>query len=100
MKRCWLKPGSRFERGLNEARWGRKPYGHSPEALAPFIVYLATDEAAYISGTVFGVGGSGLGFTNEVSIYSEPVPKKVIQKEAGLWTVDELVETVPKTLLE
>lgn len=71
-----------------------------PEALAPFIVYLATDEAAYISGTVFGVGGSGLGFTNEVSIYSEPVPKKVIQKEAGLWTVDELVETVPRTLLE
>lgn len=71
-----------------------------PEALGPFIVYLATDEAADISGTVFAVGGSGAGHTNEVRIYSEPAPKKSIQKETGLWTVDELVEIVPKTLLE
>ena len=71
-----------------------------PEAIGPFIVYLATDEAAHISGTVFGVGGSGSGFTNVVRIYSEPEPKKAIEKETDLWTVDELVETVPRTLLE
>ena len=65
-----------------------------PEALAPFIVYLATDEAAHISGTVFSVGG------NKIVVYSEPVEKKVIEKEAGLWTVDELIEQVPKELME
>ncbi len=65
-----------------------------PEAVAPFIVYLATDEAAYISGTAFRVSGG------QIAIYSEPEEKKVIDKGDGLWTVDELVTAVPKELLE
>ncbi len=66
-----------------------------PEGLAPFIAYLATDEAAHINGTVFRVSGSG-----EIGIYTEPEPKNIIRKETGLWTVDELVEILPKTVLK
>ncbi len=64
-----------------------------PEGLAPFVAYLATEEAAQISGTVFRIVG------NEFVIYSDPEEKKLIKKETGLWTVDELVEAVPKGLL-
>ncbi len=66
-----------------------------PEGMAPFIVYLATDEAAQINGTVFYSDGTG-----EYGIYSEPRLKKVIRKKTGVWTVDELVKTMPKTLLK
>ena len=36
----------------------------------------------------------------EYGIYPEPRLKKVIRKKTGVWTVDELVETMPKTLLK
>ena len=65
-----------------------------PEGLAQFIVYLATDEAAYISGTMFRITG------NQIAVFSEPEEKKVIEKEVGLWTMDELAEQVSKVLLE
>ncbi|MBI2979728.1 MAG: SDR family NAD(P)-dependent oxidoreductase [Chloroflexi bacterium] len=73
---------------------GRVSVQAPPEGLAPLIVYLATDEAAKVSGTVFKVVGS------EYAIYSEPEEKQVIQKKTGLWTVDELVKEMPKTLLK
>jgi len=65
-----------------------------PEHLAPFIVYLATDEAADITASVFHVGGESIG------IYSQPQIVKQITKEKGMWTVDELVKAVPKELLK
>ncbi|MFC2060744.1 SDR family NAD(P)-dependent oxidoreductase, partial [Chloroflexota bacterium] len=65
-----------------------------PEELAPFISYLATDEAANISGTTFNLRGSA------IHLYSEPEIRKTIGKKEGLWTVAELIEQVPKTLLE
>jgi NAD(P)-dependent dehydrogenase (short-subunit alcohol dehydrogenase family) len=64
------------------------------EAIGPFIAYLATDEAANITGTVFNVRGSHVG------IYSVPEEKMTIDKKEGLWTVDELIEVVPKELLK
>jgi 3-oxoacyl-[acyl-carrier protein] reductase len=65
-----------------------------PEHLAPFIAYLATDEAADISGTVFDVRGGHVG------IYSAPQQIRHINKDKGMWTVDELVKAVPKELLK
>jgi hypothetical protein len=65
-----------------------------PEHLAPFIAYLATDEAADITATVFHVGGESIG------IYSQPQIINRINKEKGMWTVDELVDIVPKELLK
>jgi NAD(P)-dependent dehydrogenase (short-subunit alcohol dehydrogenase family) len=62
-----------------------------PQAVAPFVVFLASDEAADINGCTFLVGGG------QVSLYSEPVLLKTIYKE-GIWTIDELSSIVPGTL--
>ena len=64
------------------------------EAVAQLVVYLATKEATNISGAVFRVQGS------RVALYSEPTETKKIDKKKDWWTVDELVERVPKVLLE
>jgi 3-oxoacyl-[acyl-carrier protein] reductase len=64
-----------------------------PEDLVPFIIYLATDEAAKISGSVFMVGGSRIG------MFSEPELQGSIFKYGGRWTVDELKQQVPRGLL-
>ena len=66
-----------------------------PEFVPPIVVYLATDEASYISGKVFGCGG-GL-----ITLYSEPEPIKSIDKDytkEGPWKLDELMEVIPKKL--
>ncbi len=65
-----------------------------PEMLAPFIVYLATEEAAGISGSVFAVHG------NHIGLYSEPTEITTLNKKEGLWTVEELVKRVPEVLLK
>jgi len=64
---------------------------HLPEDIAPFVVYLATDEAANINGCTFLVTGE------QIALYSEPVAMKTIYK-AGAWTLDELSAIVPSTL--
>ena len=65
----------------------------SPDDIGPFLVYLASDAAAEVSGTVFDVQGSSVG------IFSEPEVKKRITKSGGPWTVEELMQQVPKGLL-
>jgi 3-oxoacyl-[acyl-carrier protein] reductase len=65
-----------------------------PESIAPLIVYLASDAAANVSGSVFHIKGGNIG------LYSEPEIKKSIDKKQGWWTVDELVAEMPKTVLE
>jgi NAD(P)-dependent dehydrogenase (short-subunit alcohol dehydrogenase family) len=85
----------RYEAGLvTKERYEELTNPPSPETVTPFIVYLCTDEAADINGQMFDVTGGN------IAIYSEPVKKKTISKEEGLWTVEELVELVPKVLLE
>jgi 3-oxoacyl-[acyl-carrier protein] reductase len=78
----------------DEQRMRRFEEGMSPDYLAPFIAYLATDEAANITGTVFDLRG------NRCSIYSNPIQIHTIDKKEGMWTVDELVKTVPEGLLK
>ena len=85
----------RYEAGLmTKERFEEFTKPPSPETVTPFVVYLCTDEAADINGQVFDVTGGN------IAIYSEPVKKKSILKETGLWTVEELIELVPKVLLE
>jgi len=67
--------------------------GNQPEQLAPFVAYLATEEAGNITGTVFSVHGGHIGR------YSDPIEVANLDKAEALWTVDELVEQVPKILL-
>jgi len=62
-----------------------------PEDVSPFVVYLATDEAANINGCVFSVQGG------EIGIYPDPVLTRIIHKE-GRWSVDELIDIMPRTI--
>lgn len=62
--------------------------------LAPFLAWLCTDEAAHVSGSVFGVTGSG-----RIERYSEPEIVAKIQAKDGPWTVEQLTKTLPDTLL-
>jgi NAD(P)-dependent dehydrogenase (short-subunit alcohol dehydrogenase family) len=85
----------RYEAGLmTKERFEELTNPPAPETVAPFIIYLCTDAAADINGQVFDVTGGS------IALYSEPVKKKSIDKKDGLWTVEELVELVPKVLLE
>lgn len=65
-----------------------------PENMAPFLAYLCTEEAAYISGAVFSVTASG-----KIDVYSEPERIRQIWKKDAPWTMEELMEAVPKELL-
>jgi NAD(P)-dependent dehydrogenase (short-subunit alcohol dehydrogenase family) len=63
-----------------------------PEDMVPFVVYLATDEAAGINGCTFMVTG------DKISLYSEPQEIKSINPKSGRFTLDELIDVVPGTL--
>jgi 3-oxoacyl-[acyl-carrier protein] reductase len=71
------------------------PLENTPSAddLAPFIIYLASDEAAEINGAVFSVAGSSIG------VYSEPKISKTLTKCGGRWTIDEIRQHAPRGLL-
>jgi 3-oxoacyl-[acyl-carrier protein] reductase len=64
----------------------------SPEYVAPFIIYLASDAAAEISGSVFSLGGNGIG------LYSEPEIARNLVKLGDPWTVEELMQQAPRGL--
>jgi NAD(P)-dependent dehydrogenase (short-subunit alcohol dehydrogenase family) len=85
----------RYEAGLmTKERFEELTNPPGPETVTPFILYLCTDEAADINGQVFDVTGGN------IAIYSEPVKVRSIDKAQGLWTVEELIEQVPKVLLQ
>jgi 3-oxoacyl-[acyl-carrier protein] reductase len=85
----------RYEAGLmTKERFEELTNPPAPETVAPFIIYLCTDAAADINGQVFDVTGGN------IAIYSEPVKRKAIDKKEGLWTLEELIDLVPKVLLE
>jgi len=76
---------------ITKESYERKMNPPPPEAIPPLLVYLCTDEAADISGQVFGVRGQ------EIHIYQERAENSIVKSE-GFWTVDELVKLVPKAL--
>jgi NAD(P)-dependent dehydrogenase (short-subunit alcohol dehydrogenase family) len=86
----------RFEAGLiTKERYEELINPPGPETVAPFVVYICTEEAGNINGQVFDVTYP------YVAIYSEPVKKYSIAKEdGGLWSVDELAKLVPEELLK
>ncbi len=66
----------------------------TPDYITPFICYLASDAAAGISGSVFSLGGNGIG------LYSEPeITRNLTKFGEGPWTIDELMQQVPRGLL-
>jgi 3-oxoacyl-[acyl-carrier protein] reductase len=64
-----------------------------PEYIAPFVCYLASDAAAKISGSVFSLGGNGIG------LYSEPaIVRNITKFGEGPWTMAELTQQAPRGL--
>ena len=85
----------RYESGLlTKERYEELTNPPGPESVTPFLVYLCSEEAADLNGQVFDVTGGN------IALYSEPVKAKAIDKKEGLWTVDELIDLVPKVLLQ
>jgi 3-oxoacyl-[acyl-carrier protein] reductase len=66
-----------------------------PEYVPPFILYLSTDAAAKISGSVFLLIGPTVGIYSDMEI-----KKSIIAKDGGKWTVEELAKEVPQKLLD
>ncbi len=62
-----------------------------PEAIAPVVVYLASDRAAHITGQVVGVRG------NEVTIFSHPAPVRSASSVEP-WTGERLAEVWDRAL--
>ncbi len=62
-----------------------------PEQIPPIVLYLATDQAANVSGRVFGAS------RGRVALYSEPQEEAGIYKD-GIWTLEELMQLFTRTL--
>jgi 3-oxoacyl-[acyl-carrier protein] reductase len=85
----------RYEAGLmTKERYEELTNLPDPMTLTPFLVYLCTQEAANINGQVFDVTGGN------ITMYSEPVRMKSIDKKDGFWTIEELIKMVPTILPE
>lgn len=65
----------------------------APERIVPFLIYLCTDEAAKVSASVFNLGG------NDIDLYAEPVVEKSLVKFGDPWTLEELRQQAPRSLL-
>ncbi len=66
-----------------------------PEFVAPFVCYLASDAGKDISGSIFQLGGNGIG------MYSEPyISHNLTKPGPDPWTVEELMQQVPMGLLQ
>jgi len=66
----------------------------TPEKIAPFVVYLASEDAAYINGRTFHLKA------NEIGIYSEPAVVKQMDRQYSAWTLDDLISEVPEKLFD
>jgi NAD(P)-dependent dehydrogenase (short-subunit alcohol dehydrogenase family) len=63
-----------------------------PANVAPIVVYLASDDAANVTGQVFGASGY------RIIRYSHIVPERVIYSTSP-WDIDRLFDTLKSTLL-
>lgn len=64
-----------------------------PEAIAPIVVYLCTEQASNINGQVLHAAGG------EIGIYDYMPMRKLIYKD-GIWTQDELEKVMPRSISE
>ncbi len=60
-----------------------------PEAIAPMVVWLCTDEASNVNGRTFLVVG------NQIGLYSEPQVVADIRSDHG-WDIDEVSKLIPE----
>ena len=86
----------RLDRGLlSQAQYDSRMAMPGPEFIAPMVVYLCTDEAKDVNGQLFHAERS------LIHTYRYGEEAKAIYKytDGGMFTVDELIETVPASLM-
>ena len=85
----------KFESGLmTQAEYDRTLLPRGPEYIAPMVAYLCLDEADYINGQVFHVE------RGRINTYYFGEDFKSLHKGGdGMFTIDELIETVPGSLM-
>jgi 3-oxoacyl-[acyl-carrier protein] reductase len=86
----------RVERGLlTQAQYEARMAMPGPEFVAPMVAYLCTDDARDVNGQLFHAERSMI----HTYVYGEEA--KAIYKftDGGMFTVDELIETVPASLM-
>jgi NAD(P)-dependent dehydrogenase (short-subunit alcohol dehydrogenase family) len=96
-RRTW-KDKARWETFYKAGQITRQIFEEScdppgPEHIPPVIVYLATEEAANITGQMIGTT------RGRVALYSWPTEIKGLYKE-GVWTPEELMQLVPRTFAQ
>ena len=82
LKAAWEKSGNQEVIKVMEAA--------TPEMIAPLVAFLCTDVASNINGYDFTVGGGQIG------IYSQPEVQANINEQGKVWSLNELVELLPK----
>ena len=63
-----------------------------PGAIAPLVVFLASDEAQHVTGRDFEIE------RNEVGLYTIPTVEARAFARGESWTIDEMFEVFPRTL--
>ncbi len=90
MFETWVK-----QFGEKEAERKRAESTRPPEANSPLVVFLASDAANDVNGCIFDSGHSGSG---SISIYHDPPEIAATIWKDGIWTPEELVKLLPRTL--
>jgi NAD(P)-dependent dehydrogenase (short-subunit alcohol dehydrogenase family) len=80
----------RAQRGIRRTT-GSRPTIRDPKFVASVVAYLASDEAAHISGQTFAIGGERL------ALISNPAPIQEVFCPGG-WTIDKMRELFPQTI--
>jgi NAD(P)-dependent dehydrogenase (short-subunit alcohol dehydrogenase family) len=85
---------ARFERALKSGvltkEFIERDTAHvPPEKTPPFLIYLCTDDAAGINGQIFETCGE------TIELFTEQATSRIVRKEEGLWTIEELRAQVP-----
>ena len=91
-----IGPRGGSDRTYKEGLVNRQLYEESrdppgPEHVVGPVLYLCTDQAANFNGQIIGSS------RGRVAVYTWPTEAKGIYKD-GIWTLDELVKKIPKTL--
>ena len=89
--RAGTRQGRRRQHGRRGARAAAARRSATPEDVAPFATYLASDAAAGINGQIFVVMG-GI-----ISLVNYPAPVRTITKPTR-WTPEEIAALFPSTL--
>ena len=82
---------TRMTERLPDARRAQVATAAPPEAIAPVVVFLASDRAAHVTGQILHVRG------DRVGVWSHPAPVRTVVRD-GRWTPEALADVYDRVL--